>query len=95
MVSELIENSEEATSLRDEPLFFRRGVWEEWEILKKNCLQGLKRQNKLFAEKSGKILENIITKTKIKRNKVTNWSISMKINTIWALKSGHSVSSDN
>ena len=50
-------------------------------MLKKNCFQGLKRENKLFAnviglkkvfaEKSGKILKNITTKTEIK-NKGTN-----------------------
>ena len=28
---------------------------------KKNCLQGLTRQNKLFAEKSGRTLKNTIT----------------------------------
>ena len=50
--------------------------------VKKNCFQGLKRENKLFAnviglkkkvfaEKSGKILKNITTKTEIK-NKGTN-----------------------
>ena len=49
--------------------------------VKKNCFQGLKRENKLFAnviglkkvfaEKSDKILKNIITKTEIK-NKGTN-----------------------
>ena len=49
--------------------------------VKKNCFQGLKRENKLFsnligfkkmfAEKSGKILKNITTKTEMK-NKVTN-----------------------
>ena len=44
----------------------------------------------MFAENSGEILKNITPKTEIK-NKVTNWGISIKINTIWALKSGHSV----
>ena len=39
----------------------------------------------MFAEKSGNILKNTFTKTEIK-NKETNLSISMKINTIWALK---------
>ena len=47
----------------------------------------------MFAEKSGKILKNITTKTEMK-NKVTNWGISTKINTLWALKSGHSVLSE-
>ena len=45
----------------------------------------------MFAEKSGKILKNIITKNWNKNNNVKKWSISIKINTIWALKSGHSV----
>ena len=44
----------------------------------------------MFAENSGKILKNITTKTGMK-NKVTNWGISIKIKTLWALKSGHSV----
>ena len=44
----------------------------------------------MFGEKSGKILKNISTKTEMK-NKVTNWGISVQINTLWALKSGHSV----
>ena len=45
--------------------------------IEKNCLQGLKRQSKLFtnvigqkkmfAQRSGKILKNIITKTEIKK----------------------------
>ena len=49
--------------------------------VKKNCFQGLKRENKLFVnviglkkmfgEKSGKILKNISTKTEMK-NKITN-----------------------
>ena len=45
----------------------------------------------MFADKSGKILKNIITKTEIKKDNITTWSISIKINTIWALKCGHSV----
>ena len=45
---------------------------------------------KFFSEKSGKILKSIISKTEIKK-KVTNWSISLKINTVWALKSGHCI----
>ena len=44
----------------------------------------------MFAEKSGKILKNISSKTEMK-NKVANWGISIKINTLLALKSGHSV----
>ena len=35
----------------------------------------------MFAEKSGKILKNITTKTEMK-NKVTNWGIIIKINTL-------------
>ena len=56
-------------TLRDGPLF----SWGEgggWEILKKNCLQGLKKPSKIvckrdrvnkkmFAENSGKIWKNI------------------------------------
>lgn len=38
--------------VRDKPLFFWRGIWK---ILKKNYLQGLKRQNKLLANKCTKI----------------------------------------
>ena len=44
----------------------------------------------MFGEKSGKILKNISTKTEMK-NKITNWGIRIKIDTLWALKSGHSV----
>ena len=42
----------------------------------------------MFGEKSGKILKNISTKTEMK-NKITNWGIRIKIDTLWALKSGH------
>ena len=40
MVSELIENSEEATSLRDEPLFFWRGGMRRVRNIEKELLAG-------------------------------------------------------
>lgn len=45
--------------IRDGSLFFGGGAVRN--TTKKNCLQGLTRQNKLFAEKSGKTLKNTIT----------------------------------
>ena len=39
----------------------------------------------MFGEKSGKILKNVSTKTEMK-NKVTNWGISIKINTLGTKK---------
>ena len=46
--------------ITDGSLFFFGGGGGE-KYYKKNSLQGLTRQNKLFAEKSGKTLKNTIT----------------------------------